>query len=104
MKVPLLNFVGGPVVPILNFEGGPVVPLLNFRRVPGPTFKLRGGPRSRVSRYQVPGSWSTFTPCPILGPIQLKIFLNNSFIFITTAKLVNLADNSPIYVERENIQ
>ena len=23
MKVPLLNFEGGPVVPLLNFEGGP---------------------------------------------------------------------------------
>ena len=28
--VPLLNFVGSPVVPILNFEVGPGVPLLNF--------------------------------------------------------------------------
>ena len=35
MKVPLLNFVGGPGAPILNFEGGPGVPLLNFRGVPG---------------------------------------------------------------------
>ena len=107
MKVPLLNFVGGPGVPILNFEGGPVVPLLNFRRVPGPTLKLRGGPRSRVPGSRGPrfrGSGPTFTPCPILGPIQLKIFLNNSFILITTAKLVNVADNSPIYVEKENIQ
>ena len=40
MKVPLLNFVGGPGVSLLNFEGGPEVPLLNFRGVPGPTFKL----------------------------------------------------------------
>ena len=36
MKVPLLNFVGGPGVPHLNFEGGPGVPLLNFRGVAGP--------------------------------------------------------------------
>ena len=41
MKVPLLNFVGGPGVPLLNFEGGPGVPLLNFEgvsssEVPGP--------------------------------------------------------------------
>ena len=27
MKVPLLNFAGGPGVPLLNFEGGPGVPL-----------------------------------------------------------------------------
>ena len=43
MKVPLLNFVGGPGVPLLNFEGGPGVPLLNFEGGPGslgpgPTF------------------------------------------------------------------
>ena len=30
MKVPVLNFVGGPGVPLLNFEGVPGVPLLNF--------------------------------------------------------------------------
>ena len=30
MKVPLLNFVGGPGVPFLNFEGGPGVPLLTL--------------------------------------------------------------------------
>ena len=35
MKVPLLNFVGGPGVPLLNFEGGPGVPLLNFEGGPG---------------------------------------------------------------------
>ena len=35
MKVPLLNFVGGPGVSFLNFEGGPGVPLLTL-----------GGPRS----------------------------------------------------------
>ena len=41
MRVPLLNFEGGPgVPPLLNFEGGPGVLLLNFRGVPGPTFKL----------------------------------------------------------------
>ena len=39
MKVPLLNFVGGPGVTLLHFEGGPGFPLLNFRGVPGPTFK-----------------------------------------------------------------
>ena len=36
MRVPLLNFEGGPGVPLLNFEGGPGVPLLNFEGgVPG---------------------------------------------------------------------
>ena len=39
MKVPLLNFVGGPGVTLLHFEGGPGVPLFNFSGVPGPTFK-----------------------------------------------------------------
>ena len=42
--VPLLNFEGGPVILLLNFEGGSGVPLLNFKGVPGPTFKLWGGP------------------------------------------------------------
>ena len=38
MRVPLLNFEGGPRVPLLNFDGCPEVPLLNFRgsRVPTP--------------------------------------------------------------------
>ena len=40
MRVPLLNFEGGPGVLLLNLEGDPGVPLLNFRGVPGPTFKL----------------------------------------------------------------
>ena len=58
MKVPLLNFVGGPGVPLLNFEGGPGVPLLNFERSPG----SRG-----------PGSWDpgpTFRPCPSHKPFE----------------------------------
>ena len=54
MRVPLLNFEGGPGVLLLNFEGGPGVPLLNFWGVPGPTFKLWGGSR---------GPGPTFTPC-----------------------------------------
>ena len=41
MRVPLLNFEGGPGVLLLNFEGGPGVPLLNFEK--GPGFR---GPRS----------------------------------------------------------
>ena len=45
MKVPLLNFEGGPGILLLNLEGGPGVPLLNFRGLPGPTFKLWGGSR-----------------------------------------------------------
>ena len=40
MRVPLLNFEGGPGVPLLNFEGALVVPLLDFRGVPGLTFKI----------------------------------------------------------------
>ena len=40
MRVPLLNFEGGPGFPPLNFGGGPGVPLLNFRGVPCPTLKL----------------------------------------------------------------
>ena len=64
MKVPLLNFAGGPGVPLLNFEEGPGVPLLNFREVPGRTFKLWGGSRvpcPRLPRSRGPGP--TFTPC-----------------------------------------
>ena len=67
MKVPLLNFVGGPGTPLLNFEGGPGVPLLNLRGVPGPTFKLWGGSRVSVPRVpwsRVPGSWSHFYTIP----------------------------------------
>ena len=54
--VPLLNFVRGPGVPLSNFQRGPGVPTLKFRGVPGPTFKLLGGPGSR-------GPGPTFTPC-----------------------------------------
>ena len=35
MRVPLLNFEGGPGVLLLNFEAGPWVPLLNFEGGPG---------------------------------------------------------------------
>ena len=35
MRVPLLNFEGGPGVLLLNFEGGPGVSLLNFEEGPG---------------------------------------------------------------------
>ena len=61
MKVPLLNFVGGPGVPLLNFEGGTGVPLLNFRGVLGPTFKLCGGSQGR----EVSGSLSHFYTMPV---------------------------------------
>ena len=69
MKVPLLNFVGGPGVPLLNFEGGPGVPLLNFEGGSQvPLLNFEGG--SRVPGSQGPGSRDsgpTFTPChPIL--------------------------------------
>ena len=43
-------------VPLLNFAGGPGVPLLNFRAVPGATFELWGG-------FRVPGPGPTFTSC-----------------------------------------
>ena len=63
MRVPLLNFEGGPGVPLLNFEGGPGVPLLNFMGVQGPTFKLWGGAGSR-------GPGPTFTPCHLPGVFE----------------------------------
>ena len=73
LKVPLLNFEGGPGVLLSNFEGGPRVPLLNFRGVLGPTLKLWGGspvPGPRVPRSRPPGPWSDFTmpikPCTLL--------------------------------------
>ena len=40
-------------VPLLNFVGGPGVPLLNFRGVLCPTFKLWGGEGGGL-RYQGP--------------------------------------------------
>ena len=54
MRVPLLNFEGGPWVLLLNFDGGPGVPLLNFRGVPGTTFKLSGGPEYQSSEVSSP--------------------------------------------------
>ena len=71
MRVPLLNFEGGPGVLLLNFEGGPGVPLLNFRGVPGPTFKLWGGSR---------GPGPTFTPCRILSNIWLILICLERFM------------------------
>ena len=62
------EFIKEKEVPLLNFEEGPGVLLLNFRGVPGPTFKLWGGPRSWVPGYWGPWSWDpgpTFTPCQI---------------------------------------
>ena len=44
MRVPLLNFEGGPGVLLLNFEGGPGVPLLNFRGSRAPLLNFEGGP------------------------------------------------------------
>ena len=54
------------------------VPLLNFRKVSDPTFKLLGGPVSRVSASQSPVSWGpgpTFTSCPLR---QYSIFINEN--------------------------
>ena len=71
MRVPLLNFEGGPGVPLLNFEGGSGVPLLNFSWVPGPTLK-RVPAHPRVLRLQVERSWSLFytMPCFLEGHAQ----------------------------------
>ena len=49
MRVPLLNFEGGPGVLLLNFEESTGVPLLNLR-----------GSQGLGSRGPSP----TFTPCP----------------------------------------
>ena len=59
MKVPLLNFVGGPGIPLLNFKGDPGAPLLNFE----------GGPGSPVPGSRGPGP--TFTPCHLEARIVL---------------------------------
>ena len=79
--VPLLNFVEGPGVPLLNFEGGPGVSLSNFRKILDPTFKLWGGPGSRVSRFRIPGSWFHFYTMPTSPaeqtPYPTNIYLNN---------------------------
>ena len=58
MKVPLLNFAGGPGAPLLNFEGGPGVPLLNFREVLVPflhhaVFNLSGSNQKIVLQFPV---------------------------------------------------
>ena len=63
MKVPLLNFIGGPGVPLWNFEGGPGVRLLNFRGLPSPILNF-------VAGVQGPGSQSSEVLCPeILIPL-----------------------------------
>ena len=68
MRVPLLNFKGGPGVPLLNFEGAPGVPYLNFK----------GGLGSRG-----PGSWGpdpTFPPCRReIGIHWMQLFLFRLF-------------------------
>ena len=43
MRIPLLNFEGGPGVLLLNFEKGHGVPLLNFRRIQVLLLKFEGG-------------------------------------------------------------
>ena len=48
MKVPLLNFVGGPGTPLLNLEAGPGTPLLNFERGPGSQGPEGPGPGALV--------------------------------------------------------
>ena len=68
MKVPLLNFVGGPGVPLLNFEEDPGVPLLLFRGLPGHAFKLSGESRIsglRLTKARVPKCWSHCYTMPV---------------------------------------
>ena len=64
MKVPLLNFEGGPGISLTNFEGGPGVPLLNFER----------GPGSR-------GPGPIFTPC-LYGYLHVKYVMKSSGVFV----------------------
>ena len=61
-------------VPLLNFEGGPRVPLLNFKGVPGPGFQ---GPEVPDHRVLV----------PLLHHALLKIPLH--YANILTGMLVN---------------
>ena len=51
MRVPPLNFEGGPEILLLNFEGRPGVPLLRFRG--------EGGGESRI-----PMAWSHYYTMP----------------------------------------
>ena len=90
MRVPLLNFEGGPRVLLLNFEGGPGVPLLNFRGVPGHTFKLWG-----VFRVPRPASQGSEVPDPgVLVPLLhhadfnkvSKHFWNQSSVWVLSCK------------------
>ena len=62
MRVPLLNFEGGPVVPLLNYGGGPGAPLLDFRGSQVPLLNFEGVPGPRVPR-----SWSHFYIMPVEG-------------------------------------
>ena len=65
---PAFKLWRGSSDPTSNYKRGPGVPLLNFREIPGPTFKLWGGP----------GSWCpgpTFTPWPFSrNPIWVSFF------------------------------
>ena len=64
MKVPLLNFEGGPGVPLLSFERGPKVPLLNFTGGGSWVPLLNFEEESWVPRSRVLGSWSHFYTMP----------------------------------------
>ena len=78
MRVPLLNFEGGPGVLLLNFKGGPGVALLNFRRVPSPTFKLWGG-----SRVPVPLLHHTLQHLSFNVSIALNLAYNKNKLYKT---------------------
>ena len=76
MKVPILNYVGGPGVPLLFFEGSPGVPLSNFE----------GGPGCRVPGSRGPGSQGpelTFTPC------HSELVMKNVFMCILVSDYIS---------------
>ena len=78
MKVPLLNFVGGPGVPILNFEGGPVVALLNLGESRVPFLNFEGVPGLAS---QGPGPWSHFYTMPNIGSHTAQDIFKQFFYF-----------------------
>ena len=92
MKVPLLNFVGGPGVPLLNFEGGPGVPLLNFggrgeSRVPLLNFEGVLGPKFLGSGVLVPllhHAWLTKRFAN--HPLKLNSHLSKKTILVASMK------------------
>ena len=90
MKVPLLNFAGGPRIPLLTFEGGPGVLLLNFRGVTDPGSQNPGvlGPGILVPLLHHAG----FTELCLLNLLILIVFLCNSYpcvLFESLSHVIN---------------